>query len=136
VSITVAYQQTDIPKEIFDKMKAWLSDDCPDTVAGVVAVERGGVFGHEHLQGVAKVFATTPQQVSIAAFSHHCRACLAARHLNTAARILHVTLGLVANCARRVLPHSMYAPRQQLTACYAAINFNPHAAVAPPAVCR
>jgi hypothetical protein len=65
VSITVAYQQTDIPKEIFDKMKAWLSDDCPDTVAGVVAVERGGVFGHEHLQGVAKVFATTPQQVNI-----------------------------------------------------------------------
>lgn len=65
VSITVAFQQQDIPAGIFDKMCEWLSDACPDTLAGVVAVERGGVFGHEHLQGVAKVFASTPQQVNL-----------------------------------------------------------------------
>jgi hypothetical protein len=56
-------QQQDITADLCQKMKLWLSDDCQDTMAGMFAVERGGVFGHEHMQGVAKVYANTPQQV-------------------------------------------------------------------------
>lgn len=60
VSITVAMKTMDVPLHIFDQLGAWLKLQC----SGGIALERGGIFGHAHVQGVAKVVASTPQLVN------------------------------------------------------------------------
>lgn len=86
VSVTVAQHQRDLPPEAFGNFEAWMSADNPAIISGVVAQERGGLYGHEHLQAVVKVYAKTPQQV-------RCSGACCVRHLNAACvamTLLHV----------------------------------------------
>ena len=59
-SITVASKKEDIKTDVYDRLFTWVQAQA----AGGLALERGGTYGHLHIQGVAKVFASTPQQVN------------------------------------------------------------------------
>lgn len=60
VSITVVNKRQEIERSIFDTLFTWVQSQ----PAGGLALERGGTYGHLHIQGVAKVLAVTPQQVN------------------------------------------------------------------------
>lgn len=59
-SITVANKTMDIEKAVYNRFCAWMRTQ----VAGAAALERGGTYGHLHIQAVAKVYAATPQETN------------------------------------------------------------------------
>lgn len=59
-SITVANQKQDIDETVVHAFNDWLKQQ----VAGAAPLERGGTYGHLHIQSVAKVYATTPKEAN------------------------------------------------------------------------
>jgi hypothetical protein len=59
-SVTIARKTADINADIFDAVITWARTQ----VAGGMAMERGGTYGHLHIQGVVKAYGPTPQLVN------------------------------------------------------------------------
>ena len=59
-SITIVMTTTDVDDSVWQAACAWLTAAC---AAGAIAYERGGTYGHGHIQGVVKIFDKTPQCV-------------------------------------------------------------------------
>lgn len=72
VSITVVNKTQEIERNIYEDLFTWVQSQ----PAGGLALERGGTYGHLHIQGVAKVFAVTPQQVNKMIKVRHTGFCL------------------------------------------------------------
>lgn len=59
-SITVAKKTADVDEALTAAFESWMKMQ----PAGGMALERGGTYGHLHIQAVVKAFGATPQQVN------------------------------------------------------------------------
>lgn len=61
VSLTLVLKTADIDPAIMQALHAWA---VLNTAAAALALERGGTYGHLHIQGALKAYAATPQHLN------------------------------------------------------------------------